>query len=187
MKPEKEAGTLLQKLVEYGINHDKANELIGKNEYGIKMVLQQLEYDNRNGKRIKNPAGYIIKFINDGWIVPEYIEAQIKRHENYPIDDGDDNKLLLTSEKEAQNSLDISLTEIDKYASLLERDSLIQIYKQVFEISKIKETEKLNPETFNHNNPGLFDLFTFRRIKMIFDGIIIDKISEERKNINEIK
>ena len=61
----------------------KPTNLIEKNEYGVKMVLQQIEYDKKNGKRIKNPAGYIIKFISEGWIVPEYIEAQINRHKNY--------------------------------------------------------------------------------------------------------
>ena len=177
----KENGALLQKLVEYGISHDKANELIVKNEYGIKMVLQQLEFDKKNGKRIKNPAGYIIKFITEGWIVPEYIEAQIKRHENYPNDEKDDNRLALNTEEVSQNNIDVSSEEIEKYASTIDRDSLVQMYKQIFEIAKINTTEKLNPETFDYKSPGLIDSFNFSRVRMIFDGMITDKILEERK------
>lgn len=179
IETRKEDGALLQKLIEYGISHDKATELIEKNEYGVKMVLQQIEYDKKNGNRIKNHAGYIIKFITEGWIVPEYIEAQIKRHENYPKNDKNDAQLSLISEEESQKNCDVSLEEIEKYASKIDKDSLVQIYKQIFEIAKIQTTEMLKPETFDYNNSGIIDSFNFNRIRLIFNGMIADKITEE--------
>jgi len=177
---KKEEGTLLQKLIEYGINHDKANELIEKNEYGVKMVLLQLEYDNKNGKKIINPAGYIIKFISEGWLVPEHTEAQIKRHENYPRDNKQENILALNTKED----LDISDEEIKQYASQLDRDVLVQMYKHIFEIAKIQTSEQMNPETFDYKNKEVNDRFNFNRVLMIFNGMIADKIIEERKNDN---
>jgi hypothetical protein len=54
--------------------------------------------------------------------------------------------------------------------------------EQIFEIAKMEKTEKLNPETFDYKNAGLIDpVYNFMRVRMIFDGMIIDKINEERK------
>lgn len=65
-------------------------------------------------------------------------------------------------------------------ASHLDRDSLVEMYKQIFEIAKVQTTEKLNPETYDFTNAGLIDTHNFLRVRMIFDGMIIDRINEEK-------
>ena len=178
---KKEDGALLQRLVDYGIGHDKSNELIEKNEYAVKMVLQQLDHDQKNGKRIKNPAGFIIKFISDGWIVPEYIEANIKRHENYPNIKQNSEKTTVDSNGGFLIEEDVSQQEMEEHIAKLDKDILVQMYKQIFELARIQITEKVNPETFNYKDREQIDSYSFSRIKMIFEGMISEKIIEERK------
>ena len=57
---------------------------------------------------------------------------------------------------------------------------MVEIYKHIFEMAKIKTDEIIKPETFDFNNSGIIDSFNFNRIRLIFDGIIMDKILEER-------
>jgi len=66
-------------------------------------------------------------------------------------------------------------------SSHLYRDSLVEIYKQIFEIAKVQTTEKLNPETYDFTNAGLSDTCNFLRVRMIFDGMIIERINEEKE------
>ena len=177
---KREEGELLQQLVNLGLSHDKANELIERNEYGVKMVLQQLEYDKSHGNKIKNPAGYVVKFVEDGWIVPEYVEADVKHHKNRSIDEKLECELPLKVEADAE----ISPEEIRDYADKLSKDCLLQIYKQIFEMARIKQTEIIRPENFNYTEQGALDSFNFTRLRMIFDGVIAERIYKERDDKN---
>ena len=113
---------------------------------------------------------------SDGWIVPEYVEADVKHHKNRSIDEKLECELPLKVEADAE----ISPEEIRDYADKLSKDCLLQIYKQIFEMARIKQTEIIRPENFNYTEQGALDSFNFTRLRMIFDGVISEKIIKER-------
>ncbi len=69
-----------KQLLNYGIKRERVEVMIRESLPQLKIVLKHITSENKRGKKIQNPAGFIYSFLKNEWELPDSKEVSVTTH-----------------------------------------------------------------------------------------------------------
>lgn len=169
-----------EKVEKWGITPKRVMEICKSKSQDY--IFEMIEYTKKNieGKKIKNPAGYFIKALQENWIDQEIIDKKAK----------EERARIKREKAKKKKELGQELAQILKE----KQDAKRQIYEELIEENHelvsifLKETLTQIPFLRSYVNIGLSDIENYKKTKMLqanIDSKIEEKYPKKFEKVNK--